>query len=73
MNKELIERIRNNQNTYNYLRENSYLYKELIRDNNKIIDIEKLAKNRYKESLLSKINKISNNIKTIKTIIDVMD
>ena len=60
MNKELIERIRNNQDTYNYLRENSYLYKELIRDNNKIIDIEKLAKNRYKESLLSKINKISN-------------
>ena len=72
MDKELIKRIRNNSYTYYYLRENSHLYKDLIRNKESINKIEYLAKKRYKKTISDKIIDFTKKIDTLKTIIDVM-
>ena len=73
MNKELIEYIKNNPIIYSFLREESYHYKYLYRDNNYIKKIEKLAKEKYKLTLIDKIENIKDRIEFINTFMSVID
>lgn len=72
MDQELLERIHKNPYTYQFLRIHSFYYKELLRDKKSIEKIEKLAKEELKEPLTSKIERLSKNLNTIQTIMDVM-
>ncbi len=69
MNEELRVRIRENPYTFRLLREESYFYRNLLRNETSILELEKLARKKYKEPFL---DNLSNKISTIKTIIDVM-
>lgn len=58
---------------YNYLRENSTHYKTLMRDGPQAIkSIEEEAKKFYKQTPLDKIQKLSENINLISSLIDVI-
>lgn len=57
---------------YNYLRENSYHYKTLMRDGRAIKSIEEEAKKFYKQTPIDKIQKLSDNINLISSLIDVI-
>ena len=66
-----INYIKNNPLIYNYLRVNSSVYKELIREPNYIKKIAQQAKEYYKQTPKDKIEKISSNIEMISSIIDI--
>jgi len=73
MSEELIYIIKNNEIINRFLKEESYHYKYLYRDNNYIKTIEKLAKEKYKLTLTDKISNISNTINLINTFMSVID
>lgn len=73
MNKDLINKIRNNKLVYSYLREDSSLYKELLRNPNYIKEIEKKAKEFYKETSIDKIERLEDKINLIRTFMDVLN
>ena len=57
---------------YRYLRDNSYEYLYLFRDDNYIEKIEKDAKKLYQEPLERKIEKLQKNINLINSFINIM-
>lgn len=67
-----INYIKNTPEVYNYLRENSYLYKELNRNPLFLKRIESMSKERYKLRMVDKLEHISENINLISTFIDVL-
>lgn len=71
MNYKTINYIKTNPLVYSYLRENSFLYKNLIRNPSVIKEIEELAKKFYKQTKEDKIKRLSESIETISTLIDV--
>jgi len=73
MNKELIYIIKNNEIINRFLKEESYNYKYLYRDNNYIKKVENLAKEKYKLTLSDKISNISNTLALINTFMSVID
>lgn len=73
MSEELIYIIKNNEIINRFLKEESYHYKYLYRDNNYIKTIERLAKEKYKLTLTDKISNISNTINLINTFMSVID
>ena len=73
MRKETINYIKNNPLIYNYLREESYHYTDLYKDDNYIKEIEKLAKKKYKQTNIDKVERLINNINLIKTFLSVID
>ena len=58
---------------YRYLRDNSYEYLYLFRDDRYIETIEKEAKKLYQEPLERKIEKLQKNINLINSFINIMD
>ena len=68
----VINYIKSNPLLYNYLRENSSVYKDLTRNPNSIQEIEKLAKKYFKQTLEDKIQKLSENINLIVSLMDVL-
>ena len=56
---------------YNYLRVNSTLYKDLLREPNNIKKVEQLSKEYFKQTPQDKIEKIRSNIEMISSIIDI--
>ena len=58
---------------YRYLRDNSYEYLYLFRDDNYIETIEKESKKLYQEPLERKIEKLQKNINLINSFINIMD
>ena len=66
-----INYIKTNPLVYNYLRENSYWYKELIRDRKTLKYLEEQAKRYYRQTPIDKIEQLSNNINLITSLIDV--
>lgn len=72
MRLDTFYQIRNSPIIYNYLREDSYHYKHLYRNQNHLKVIEELAKERYKLRSVDKIDKIKNNIELLKTFMDVL-
>lgn len=73
MSEETIYIIKNNPIINRFLREESYHYKYLYRDNNYIKTIEKLAKEKYKLTISDKIENIKNTINLINTFMSVID
>ena len=73
MNKELIYIIKNNEMINKFLKEESYNYKYLYRDNTYIKTIENLAKEKYKLTLSDKISNIGNTLTLINTFMSVID
>lgn len=57
---------------YHYLRENSYWYKSLNRDQYMLKQLETEMKKKYKLTPEDKIEKIANSINMISTFIDVL-
>ena len=72
MKKELLEKIRSNPTIYSLLREESYHYKYLLRDEKYIKEIEKRAKEKYKVRLEDKIDNLKENIDLINTFINIL-
>jgi len=72
MDKELLKQIRENKLIYSYLREDSSNYKELLRNPKYIKEIEKKAKEFYKETSIDKIEKIQEKITLLNTFMDVL-
>ena len=73
MNQRTISIIKNNSMVYRYLRENSYEYLYLFRDDHYIETIEKESKKLYQEPLERKIEKLQKNINLINSFINIMD
>lgn len=73
MNKELLNKIRSNKLIYSYLREDSSHYKKLLRDPNYIKEVERLAKEFYKETSIDKIERLKDKIDLINTFIGVFE
>lgn len=73
MTKDNIYTIKNNKLIYNLLREESYHYKYLYRDNNYIKKLDKLSKKKYNETFIDKTEKLINNINFIKTFLSVIE
>ena len=71
MNYKTINYIKTNPLIYSYLREDSSLYKNLIREPLYIKEIEYIAKKYYKKTPEDRIKKFSESIDTISTLIDV--
>lgn len=63
--------IRNNPNLYRYLRENSYWYKYLNRSPAFLKEVEEQMKSYYKITPVDKMEKFSNRLDMITSIIDV--
>ena len=73
MDKDLLKYIRDNPIIYSYLREDSSHYRYLLRDSSYINKIEELAKEKYKQRSIDKIEQLSNKIDFIKTFLDVLN
>ena len=73
MNQRTISIIKNNLMVYRYLRENSYEYLYLFRDDHYIETIEKESKKLYQEPLERKIEKLQKNINLINNFLNIMD
>ncbi len=63
-----------NQNYYlkRFLRENSWYYKNIIRNPNFINEMNELMKKDYYLTLPDKLDKIKNNISLVNTFMDVL-
>lgn len=72
MDEDTLNKIRKNKLIYNYLREDSSHYKYLYRDKKYIKTVEKLAKEKYKETINDKLDRISNTIELLTTFFDVL-
>lgn len=64
-----------NSNLYlkKYLRENSFYYKELIRNPNFINELNNLMKKEYKLTFPSKLEKIRQDLSLLNTVMDVLN
>ena len=73
MDKKTIEYIKSNPLIYNYLREDSSWYHTLMRNPEKIKELEEVAKKFYKQTQEAKIEKLKERIDLIKTFMDVIN
>ena len=73
MNKYVLSKIRTNKLIYSYLREDSSHYKKLLRDPNYIKEVERLAKEFYKETNIDKIERLKDKIDLINTFMGVFE
>ena len=72
MKEETIYKIRKNPLVHNYLKEHSYYYKDLYRDDSFYNELEKKAKEYYQVRLTDKIERLQDKINLINTIISVI-
>ncbi len=73
MDKVLLEYIRSNPIIYSYLREDSSHYRYLLRDSSYIKEVENLAKEKYKQRGIDKIENLSDKIDFIKMFLDIIN
>lgn len=72
MDINVITYIKNNPIVYNYLRENSYWYKELYRNPASLKRLEDEARRFYKETSEDKLKRLSEKIELFKTFMNVL-
>lgn len=65
-------RIDNDINLKNFLRENSYWYKELNRDSASFNYFVNDMKAKYKLTVEDRINKMANNMEMVQSLLDVL-
>jgi len=68
----MIFKIRENDNLYTYLKYNSYLYKNILRNEITIKDLEKLMKIELKQTTPDKLNNIRNKIELVNAFLDIL-
>ena len=73
MSEEIIYIIKNNEIINRFLKEESYHYKYLYRDNRYIKTIERKAKEKYGLTIENKIENFKNTINLINTFMSVID
>jgi len=73
MSEETIYIIKNDPIINRFLREESYHYKYLYRDDNYIKKVKQLALEKYHLTLNDKIDNLKNNLKLINTFMSVID
>jgi len=73
MSEEIIYIIKNNEIINRFLKEESYHYKYLYRDNTYIKTIERKAKEKYGLTIENKIENFKNTINLINTFMSVID
>ena len=73
MSEETIYIIKNNPMIKQFLREESYHYKYLYRDDNYIKKVEQLAKEKYGLTISNKIENFKNTLNLINTFMSVID
>ena len=72
MRLDILMNINSDPKQKQFLRENSYWYKYLNRDSRYYKDFINDMKEKYKLTTADKINKLSNNINTIRTFLEVL-
>lgn len=72
MKYELVERLRSNPLLSQYLKYNSYWYKELIRNPSSIKNLEQEMKKEYKLTTEDKITKLSERMNMLSSFLDVL-
>lgn len=73
MNEETIYTIKNNPMIRQFLKEESYHYKYLYRDDNYIKTIERLAKEKYGLTISNKIENFKNTLNLINAFMSVIE
>ncbi len=73
MNEETIYIIKNNPMIRQFLKEESYHYKYLYRDDNYIKTIERLAKEKYGLTISNKIENFKNTLNLINAFMSVIE
>ena len=73
MSEDTIYIIKNNPMIKQFLREESYHYKYLYRDDNYIKKVEQLAKEKYGLTVSNKIENFKNMLNLINTFMSVID
>lgn len=73
MSEETIYIIKNNPIINRFLREESYHYKYLYRDDNYIKEVERLALEKYHLTIKDKISNINDNLKLINAFMSVIE
>jgi hypothetical protein len=71
MSEETIYIIKNNPIINRFLREESYHYKYLYRDDNYIKIVERKAKEKYKLTITDKLENLKDNLKLIKLFMNI--
>ena len=71
MSEETIYIIKNNPIINRFLREESYHYKYLYRDDNYIKIVERKAKKKYKLTITDKLENLKDNLKLIKLFMNI--
>lgn len=73
MRSDILIKIRSDPNLYNYLKYNSYWYKELIRNPESINQMEEAMKKDYKLTTADKLNDINKKMNTLKMFLEIMN
>ena len=73
MRSDILIKIRSNPNLYNYLKYNSYWYKNLIRNPDSISQLEDNMKKEYKLTTADKLSDINNKMNTLKMFLEIMN
>ncbi len=72
MNRDLIFRVREKPDLYNYLKYNSYLYKLILRKEITLKQLEDLVKKELKQTTADKLNNISNKIELANSFLNIL-
>lgn len=72
MKYELVQKVRSNLLLNQYLKYNSYWYKELIRNPSSLKNLEQEMKKEYKLTTEDKITKLSERMNMISSFLDVL-
>lgn len=72
MNRITIYKIRENINLYQYLKYNSYLYKDIIRGTINIKELNKKMKIDLNQTPVDKLKEMNNKIELINTFINII-
>ena len=72
MRSDILIKIRNDENLFNYLKYHSYWYKELLRNPNSIRSMEIMMKKEYKLTLEDELEKLSEKVNVLKKFFDVL-
>ena len=70
---EIQYMLNNNPYLKKYLRENSFYYKNIIRNPQYIYELNNIMKDSYKINLKGKLEKIKNDISILNTVMDVLN
>ena len=72
MKKELLKKIRSNPLVYSYLRENSYEYEYLLRDENYYRELDRKARVFYKKTYNDMLDKFSDKLNMIEIFLNIL-